>query len=306
MLKKKGRFEQETLQKEDKEDDALRPESVIVGYKDIQDKLERMGLSRLESKIYVELFQNGPRKASDLSRALDANRVDVYRSVKRMRQRGILDVAFARPLSFSAVEPDVLAQVLDSEQELAVRAFKKEAELVKGQLLSLPRNRRQEEQGSRFIPGAATRGAQFQLKYGRQIFEKWKKMIENTKDEMMIILSHVGLMTHSIEGFSELYSKAVRRGVSIKMITDVNAENYDQAIEFSKILSMRVSKSVNEILRYVISDNRELMISSGYFSNDPKEFTAICTDNALMIKALKLDFEDKWRRSRLLRPQVTI
>jgi hypothetical protein len=48
----------------------------------------------------------------------------------------------------------------------------------------------------------------------------------------------------------------------------------------------------------VISDEKQLMISGGHFSNDPKEFTAICTNNPLLIRALRLDFKEKWRRSK--------
>jgi sugar-specific transcriptional regulator TrmB len=292
------------LQKKEEEDEArsLVPES----RQSVAEKLEKLGFSRLESKIYLELFMNGPRKASTLSKTLEVNRVDVYRSIKRLRQRGILELTFTRPLSFSAVEPDTLTEALISEREIALRAFKKELDALRKDLASLPRSQLQRSRSEMLevIENTTRRGAQFQLKYGRQIFEKWKKMVEGAKEEMMIILSHVGLMTHSIEGFSELYARASKRGISVKMITDVSAENYDQALEFSKTCSLKVSNNVNEILRYVISDDREAMISGGYFSNDPREFTAICTNNTLMIKALRLDFKDKWKRSKQFHPKA--
>jgi sugar-specific transcriptional regulator TrmB len=263
------------------------------------EKLEKIALSRLESRVYLALLQNGQKKASEISDSIDANRVDVYRCLKKLRQRGILEVTFSRPLKFSAVEPEVLQMILISEQELSLRGFRAEVAKLCEQLKTLPVNK---DKANLSLQEALSKerkgGARFELKQGRQVFEKWKRMVENSKDETLIILSHIGLMTHSVEGFSDLYSKASRRGVSIKMITEVDKENFDQAIEFSKICSLKIARSASEMLRYIIVDNDQAMISGGYPSNDPKEFTGICTNNLLLIKSLRLDFKDKWRRAK--------
>jgi sugar-specific transcriptional regulator TrmB len=270
--------------------------SLNLEAREAREKLERLALSRLESKIYVELLLGGSRKASDLSKAIEANRIDVYRCLKQMRQRGILEVAFSKPFKFSAVDPEILFNILLSEQELSLRTFRTELSKVCEQLQSIPK--RMQSEIPRSLKQQNRAADQFQLKQGRQVVEKWKKMVGKSKREILIVLSHVGLMTHSLEGFGELYSKVAQGGVTIKMITEVDKENLDQGVEFSKICNLKIADFVGEILRYVIIDDTEAMISSGYPSNDPKEFTAICTGNPLLVKSLRLDFKDKWRKAK--------
>jgi sugar-specific transcriptional regulator TrmB len=269
------------------------------GTRQASDNLEKLGMSRLESRIYLELLVRGPRKASDLASAITINRIDVYRALKNLRRRGILEVAFTRPLRFSAVEPGTLQKILITEQELSLRTFRVETNKICEELDSLPRSSAFSQLDPKKDSSQSLRmGTQFQLKQGRQVYEKWKKMIEDSKGEMMIILSRVGLMTHSVEGFSDLYSKAVRRGVTIKMITEVDKENYEQAVEFSKVCTLNTTSSVGDMLRYVIVDYKEAMISGGYPSNDPREFTALLVSNSLLVKSLRLDFKEKWKKSK--------
>ncbi len=258
-------------------------------------------MTKLESRIYLQLLAHGQSKASDLARTLDVNRIDVYRSLRNMRQRGIIELIFSRPLVFATVEPRALMETLLSEQEQKSKAFKSETEKIQTQLERIPRIRSTAQTDSLL---RTVSSEQFTIKTGKQITTKWKDMAQNAESEILVILSRIGLMTHSTEGFSEIYSKAKKRGVNVRIITDVVHENFSQAQEFSTVCRIKASGSVNDALRYVIADSKEVMISMGTFSNDQRGFAAIWTTRPLMIKAFRLDFQDKWRRAKAFTPEL--
>jgi len=264
---------------------------------EMQSKLEKLSFTRLESRIYIRLLANGPNKASSLARDLETNRVDIYRCLKNLRQRGIIETIFSRPLMFAGAEPGLLENILASEQEQMLKTFKNDAEVVCKLLEHIPR-KKELPQIPNAIPKTSTID-QFTIKSGKQIVEKWKAMIDHSKIEMLVVLSRIGLMTHSNEGFADVYARATKRGVTVNIITDIVPENIHLAKDFSKNCNIRISHTVNDSLRFVIADDKEVMISMGNFSNNQRDFAAIWTNKSLLVKAFQLDFKDKWRQARL-------
>ncbi|MHB1907990.1 MAG: TrmB family transcriptional regulator [Nitrososphaerales archaeon] len=262
--------------------------------------ISKLALTKLESRIYLHLLVNGASKASEISRVLDVNRIDIYRCLKSLRERGAVELIISRPLVFSAVEPSALRDVLVTEKEQELKSFKAHADKVEGKLERLPRYNKSSSvdpsNSRKLLRGMSTE--QFTIKTGPRVTEKWQRMAENAQSEVLIILSRIGLMTHSREGFSDIYTKIKKKGVSVKMITDVSPENLEQAKEFSKISKIKVMHSVNDTLRYVVVDSSEAMISMGSFSNNQRDFAAILTTKPVLVKALRQDFEDRWRRAK--------
>ena len=254
--------------------------------------LAKLSLSRLEARIYLHLLINQNSKASELAHSLNVNRIDVYRCLKNLRQRGIVELAISKPFIFSAVEPKVLKEVLLYEQDQELKIFRASVDKLEAKLEKLPR--KQQSDTSSLLRS----DEQFAIKSGYQIREKWQHMALNANSEVLIILSKIGLMTHSLEGFSEVYSNLKKKGVTVKMISDVVKENMEQANEFSKVCKFKVLSGVDESLRYVITDSSEAMVSMGSFSNNRRDFAAICTTKPIFVRSFRSDFLDKWRRAK--------
>jgi sugar-specific transcriptional regulator TrmB len=68
------------------------------------------GLKRTEAQIYAFLAKKGPQRGKDLVRALKITRQQVYPSLKKLQQRGIVNSTTKRPAVFSAVS---IEEVLD-------------------------------------------------------------------------------------------------------------------------------------------------------------------------------------------------
>ena len=256
--------------------------------------LSKLGLSSLESRIYVYILRRGQVKASEVSKSLGVNRVDIYRSIKGLRQRGILEVVLSRPLLFSAITPPMLRKTLVEEQEQKLQAFKQLAIEIQESLSLISKIESAEKQLVH-----ETEHERFTIKTGRQIIEKWRQMAINSRQDIAIILSAIGVKTHYTEGFVELYSKLSKKKVRVRIIAEVRKDNLDEVIEFSKVCQVKILAHPSSTLRYVISDDSELMVSAGSFSNDQRDFVAIETSKDALIRALKGDFDEKWKKAKV-------
>jgi sugar-specific transcriptional regulator TrmB len=91
--------------------------------------LLNLGLSQTDAKIYIYLATEGPSKARRIISGLTINGRQVYRSLKRLRNKGITIANDKRPSEFSAVPFEVVLNLLmkiKKEQAEALQVSKEE------------------------------------------------------------------------------------------------------------------------------------------------------------------------------------
>jgi sugar-specific transcriptional regulator TrmB len=82
--------------------------------------LESLGLSQTDAQVYIYLAATGPKKAKDMINALTINKRQVYRSLKRLRNKGITIANDERPFEYTAVPFErVLDLILEVKREAA-------------------------------------------------------------------------------------------------------------------------------------------------------------------------------------------
>ena len=85
--------------------------------------LGSLGLTRIDSQIYICLAKKGPQKGSELSRVSKVKKQQLYRSLKGLQSKGIVYASLEHPARFSAVSFD---RVVD----LSIKAKMTEAKLI--------------------------------------------------------------------------------------------------------------------------------------------------------------------------------
>jgi sugar-specific transcriptional regulator TrmB len=85
--------------------------------------LVRLGLTKKDAQVYVFLAQTGPQKARDIAHALEMYKRQLYRSLKKLQNKGIVSATLERPAKFSAVP---FEKVLD----IFAKAKIEEAQLI--------------------------------------------------------------------------------------------------------------------------------------------------------------------------------
>jgi sugar-specific transcriptional regulator TrmB len=82
--------------------------------------LASLGLSQTDAQVYIYLATNGPNKARAIFDYLNVNRGQVYKSLKRLQNKGTIISSDEHPIEFSAVPfEDVLDMLMKIRKEQA-------------------------------------------------------------------------------------------------------------------------------------------------------------------------------------------
>src|SRR2546425_6388388 len=63
--------------------------------------LQRIGLSRYEALVFVNLARAGATTAGDVARVSGVNRVQTYRALEGLEARGLVEVTLDRPRRYA-------------------------------------------------------------------------------------------------------------------------------------------------------------------------------------------------------------
>lgn len=260
--------------------------------------LRDLGLTRLDSKIYIYLAKKGPQKGKEISKALKVQKQQVYSSLKKLQSKAVVSATLEHPAKFSAVQ---FENVLD----LFIKAKLQEAQTIqteKSKLLS----------SWQAMQAAATpdASARFMIIEGRNVvYSRIKQMINATQSQLSIVSTVTGLARVDQFGLLDAgFRHPLRSKIQFRILTHLSKENVNtlQAIlkETSKSeLRFEIrNPNVGSRLfpRMVIRDQEEVV----FFIN-PKVEKALPEQDDLclwtncksLIQAFLGMFEDLWRNS---------
>ena len=93
--------------------------------------LVSFGLKRIDAEVYVFLAKKGPHKGKDITNTLRITKQQLYPTLKKLKEIGIVNSTSKRPALFSA-EPieKVLGMFMESRTEQIQSMIQKKAELL--------------------------------------------------------------------------------------------------------------------------------------------------------------------------------
>ena len=245
--------------------------------------LQRIGLSRYEALVFVNLARAGAATAGDVARASGVNRVQTYRALEGLEARGLVEVTLDRPRRYAA---RALQDVFD------MIADEKKAELEK---LDAVRKKLLEEwpkiSGRRREPPSV----RLQVIKGRaQIYRTLRQFVASSREEVLAFTTTKGLQRSYRAGINEALVAAMRRGVKARLAADINETN--------EVLMARVSKYVplrhvdRQRARFIIVDRDSIL---AFLIQDEKTLrgdgeTALWTNSPDFVKAHLEFFEKSW------------
>jgi sugar-specific transcriptional regulator TrmB len=177
--------------------------------------LSDLGLTRLDSQVYIYLAKRGPQKGKEISKALKVQKQQLYRSLKKLQSKAIVSATLEHPARFSAVS---FEKVLD----LFIRAKLEEAQNIqhdKTELLSswqaIP------------IEEAPDTSARFMVIEGRNIiYSRIEQMINETKSQLSIISTVSGLARADQFGLLDAgFKHPLRSKVQFRFLTHLSEQN---------------------------------------------------------------------------------
>ena len=249
--------------------------------------LKDLGLTLLQAKVYLALLQSETMKAGVLANASQVARPDVYRTLLKLQEFGLIEKEIANPVVYRAIPIDIALPILLENKN------KKHYEL-KAKSANLLNKYKNGKNGSYcpeskfvFVPSTES------------LMNRLKKTINSTQKSIDVLTSCKRL-TYACDSLFDDLQSAWDRGVEGRAIINLKEENQAEIIK-------RCWRSPSAEIRYVFSipktviakyDNKEVFIftkptadlndSPALWSNDPS-IISMTEDyfEMLWIKAMK-------------------
>jgi len=255
-----------------------RTDSIIGFLKDI-------GLKEREIKIYLIVLKTGSVSAGELASYLQLSRLEVYRALEKLVDTDLIEGAEGRPKRYSAAK---IEGVLNGR----IREAKEGTDKMERERASLI------EEASQFDRGKPqSLSTNFRLIHGRKnIFRFAGKLYDSAQTEICSMDTAVELVRSVDFGLDDVQESCVRRGVTVRKISDINERDLEAAERFLEFCELRHS-SLHSIARIYIVDEEEVLFYPA--SGDDSSWSGegeIClwTTNREFARLIKRSFEAAW------------
>lgn len=96
---------------------------------ELTDKLQKLGFTENEAKIYVGLLSLGEATAREIHEFTHVPRPKIYATLERMSKKGYIEVIGGTPAYFRSIDPEQLTERLRDEFLFSLNEILKELNL---------------------------------------------------------------------------------------------------------------------------------------------------------------------------------
>jgi len=248
---------------------------------EIQDTLEKFGLTANQSKVYLFLGKNGTKTATEVFQALKLPRTETYQILSSLQSKGIISAIIGHPVKFTAIEiSEAISSIIDSEKQKIKKLEIQKAELIElWQTVPIGNNEKVVEEKFQILQGE------------NRINSKINEMINDVHSEVCIIGNE--------KDFANFYHTDILENISkisnLKILTASTEKTKYMYDDISKKSVRKVPEAVKDHLCFIIKNNEVLF----YMNNkSQKEVTAMWTNSNSMSYSKKLLFDELWGKSK--------
>ncbi len=250
--------------------------------------LEGLGLTPVEAKVYLALLSIGEAKASFLAREAEILRTDIYRILSALTGKGLVSSPLGTPAKYTATDPqEALGRLIKDQSSKTQRLTAQYARMV-SRIKSMSKR-------------SNTHTGEFKVLPNRyRGFETAVEMITRSQSYYAAVFSKWGLARYCVgdgPGRKAL-ATAHRRGVSIRIISEIDKSNYAQASVLSKFAEVRHTSDVTFFLD--LSDGKEVILGPKLIPHDllrTRQEVDLWTNNPAFVNAIQGMFDKLWHSS---------
>lgn len=227
----------------------------IANQKNINNILKEFGLSERETEVYVFLAKHGILRAGKIAKKTKIERSLVYRILRRLQKKGLVESTLESPTRFIALPFDKALDIIIKKKEDEALQIRKTREVLLDdwQRISRPES---ESELEKFIV----------IEGKKKIYQKILQMINETQSKFYGILPVSGLVRAEQFGvFDAAYNHPFKSNIQFKFMTELNQDN----IKAIKLLKPKLRQeirlkarqaSLGSVLlpRIVIKDEKEI------------------------------------------------
>jgi len=250
------------------------------------------GLTLNQAKVYVTIVKLGAVQVGEIAKHAQVRREDIYRALPKLEELGLIEKSLGAPVKIHALP-------LEEALHLLIKRRQDEASQKMSQLNASADEFLRQYKVHKHEPEPESEEAPlFSLIPGREpVSTKTSTLIKNSKKQIDIVSSREDL-AHFLHTESDLFKKAARNGVTIRIVT----ERTHEEDSLQKLIRQSISPAREVIdLRhidslpgnYMIFDAKEALISTSTKAR-PSESSSLYTKNSGLVKVLQKNFGDVW------------
>jgi sugar-specific transcriptional regulator TrmB/CBS domain-containing protein len=264
--------------------------------KDVTRFLQILGLSKRETQAYMFLAKTGVQSTSFVAKRLKMERVQAYRTFKKLQEKGFIEATLERPTRFMIVSFETLVDsfINSKKNEIANLSEQKPDLLAAWQSIS--------------APGSEYPLAKFSIITGKKrIHSKMLSMIEESKAEIIALTTALGLVQEDIAGILDAaIDSSQEANVKVQILTEISPENLKVAERIKKEVSKEdlniklrhVAMSSKFFPRFLIKDEEEAILYAP-LANEASvlnlEDEGLWINDKMFISVLKAFFLQMWQ-----------
>jgi sugar-specific transcriptional regulator TrmB len=192
--------------------------------------LAEHGVPEKGARVYLAACRAGPQTASELARLSAVNRVEGYRFIKQLTADGLLKATNSRPQRFEATSPDDLFDRWIRRAADRLQQLEQDREKV---LADWEKNRTAVDDGD---------PRKFAVLEGRETILRFLlKRIGTAERQVLLTTTGMSLSALIDGGLGRALREASRRGVKVRVVTEVYPPNLVEVKLFSTFAELRHS-----------------------------------------------------------------
>lgn len=249
------------------------PDSIIA-------YLQDFGLTNREARLFFVLSKLGSATASEAGNAAKFSRLQTYRSLKGIIDKGLVEISLERPRRYAPLRIDQAISLLEQETERRILEMENKKALLLKRWEEIADLQPEENNSTfRIIQGK------------KNVFKFNLSLCKSSKKEIATVLKSNDLNRWIAEGADDVLQKIAHKNILLKSLSDVNEHNADASKIFLKFCGLRHTSQPN-LAPLTIIDNSEVLI--GLSDNDGVTENAIWTNHGELVGMLKGFFDLLW------------
>ncbi len=260
-----------------------------MGEDNIKSLLKNYGLSEKEAQLYIFLAKHGVLRAREISKFSKINKAEVYRILKSLQSKGIVEPTLESPIRFSIVPFEKIIDLSIQSKQEEVKRIKTAREELLASWKGINRVKVDEEP-EKFVV----------IDGDKKIYQKISEMANATKRSFSAILTLQMLARLDNSGVLESAKRPISSRTQFNFLLENSDQNFDVLHSIPKFLTVRMrnadlglklfprmfTKDADEILVYITPKNNQL--------DQLHEDTALWTNSSSIIQAFIAIFQDAW------------
>ena len=246
-------------------------------------------LNLYEVRVWTALLSRGVSTAGELSNISNVPRSRTYDILEALEKKGFIVMKLGKPIKFVALKPDEVVERV--KKNLTVEASEKSKRLdkLKSEEILTELNTLF-TQGVKFVEPSDLSGS---VKGRQNVYNHLDMMIREAEDTITIVTTAAGL-NRKLEALMPSLEKAKKRGVKIRIASQINDSNKDVAKEMAKVAEIKTMPKMRARLAIVDSQQLLFMVLDDEKVH-PNYDVAIWLSTDFFAAAMEQLFEAAWK-----------